>query len=218
MQVVLVCCAVGGATLCLYTTRTSRGAVVRMVPASGDQNLAWDLDLDLDLLDTAQWSFSATLDTVRLSLPGRLRRPRPAEAGGRDRSLNSLLTGDSEQRFIARPSGGRDTEHPQLARSRGGRAEAAEPRVVQRVAAGSRLVHRPRASRGLDSLRMAGDGAEDSAGQEEAAAEGGMEEFLQQAEEVRRLIRWGNSQSYNTAETVAPCASTMSSLSQVLFT
>ena len=191
LQVVLVCCAVGGATLCLYTTRTSRGAVVRMVPASGDQNLgdtaAWGLDLDL--LDTAQWSFSATLDTVRLSLPGRLRRPRPAEAGGRDRSLNSLLAGDSEQRFIARPSGGRDTEHRQLARSRGGRAEAAGPRVVQRVAAGSRLVHRPRASRGLDSLRMAGDGAEDSAGQEEAAAEGGMEEFLKQAEEVRRLIR-----------------------------
>ena len=56
LQVVLVCCAVGGATLCLYTTRTSRGAVVRMVPASGDQNLAdtaaWGLDLDL--LDTAQ--------------------------------------------------------------------------------------------------------------------------------------------------------------------
>ena len=193
LQVVLVCCAVGGATLCLYTTRTSRGrAVVRMVPASGDQNLghtaAWGLDLDL--LDTAQWSFSATLDTVRLLLPGiRLRRPRPAEAGGRDRSLNSLLAGDSGQRFIARPSGGRDSEHRQLARSRGGRAEAAEPRVVQRVAAGSRLVHHPRASRGLDSLRMAGDGAEDSAGQEEAAAEGGMEEFLKQAEEVRRLIR-----------------------------
>ena len=187
LQGVLVCCAVGGATLCLYTTRTSRGrAVVRMVPASGHQNLAWDLDLDL--LDTAQWSFSATLDTVRLSLPGRLRRlPRPAEAGGRDRSLNSLLTGDNEQRFIARPSGGRDTEHRQLARSRGGRAEAAGPRVVQRVAAGSRLAF-PRASRGLDSLRMAGDGAEDSAGQE-AAAEGGMEEFLKEAEEVRRLIR-----------------------------
>ena len=185
---VLVCCALGGATLCLYTTRTSRGAVVRMVPASGHQNPAWGLDLDL--LDTAQWSFSATLDTVRLSLPGRLRRlPRPAEAGGRDRSLNSLLAGDSGQRFIARPSGGRDTEHRQLARSLGGRAEAAGPRVVQRVAAGSRLVHRPRASRGLDSLRMAGDGAEDSAGQEEAAAEGGMEEFLQEAEEVRRLIR-----------------------------
>ena len=198
-----MCCAVGGATLCLYTTRTSRGAVVRMVPASGDQNQGWGLDLDL--LDTAQWSFSATLDTVRLSLPGRLRRPSPAEAGGRDRSLNSLLAGDSGQRFIARPSGGRDTEHRQLARSRGGRAEAAEPRVVQRVAAGSRLVHRPRASRGLDSLRMAGDGAEDSAGQEEAAAEGGMEEFLKEAEEVRRLIRWGNTQSYNTAETADPC-------------
>ena len=187
---VLVCCAVGGATLCLYTTRASRGAaVVRMVPASGDQNMGHTEAWGLDLLDTAQWSFSATLDTVRLSLPGRLRRPRPAEAGGRDRSLNSLLTGDSEQRFIARPSGGRDSEHRQLPRSRGGRAEAAEPRVVQRVAAGSRLVHRPRASRGLDSLRMAGDGAEDSAGQQEAAAEGGMEEFLQQAEEVRRLIR-----------------------------
>ena len=36
---------------------------------------------------------------------------------------------------------------------------------------------------------MAGYGAEDSAGQEEAAAEGGMEEFLKEAEEVRRLIR-----------------------------
>ena len=192
MQAVLVCCAVGGATLCLYTSRTSRGTVVRMVPASGDQDqghtAACGQDLDIDIVDMAQWSFSGTLDLVRLSLPVRLRRPRQAEAGSRDRSLNSLLTGDSEQRFIARPRGGRDSEHRQLARSRGGRAEAAEPRVVQRVAAGSRLHQPPRSGRGLDSLRMAGDGAEDSAGQE-AGAEAGMEEFLQQAEEVRRLIR-----------------------------
>ena len=190
LQAVLVCCAVGGATLCLYTSRTSRGTVVRMVPASGDRDqghtAAWGLDLDI--VDMAQWSFSGTLDLARLSLPVRLRRPRQAEAGSRDRSLNSLLTGDSEQRFIARPRGGRDSEHRQLARSRGGRAGAAEPRVVQRVAAGSRLHQPPRSGRGLDSLRMAGDGAEDSAGQE-AGAEAGMEEFLLQAEEVRRLIR-----------------------------
>ena len=191
LQAVLVCCAVGGATLCLYTSRTmSEVRMVRMVPASGDQDqghtAAWGLDLDI--VDMAQWSFSGTLDLVRLSLPGRLRRPRQAEASSRDRSLNSLLTGDSEQRFIAMPSGGRDSEHRQLARSRRGRAGAAEPRVVQRVAAGSRLHQPPRSGRGLDSLRMAGDGAEDSAGQE-AGAEAGMEEFLQEAEEVRRLIR-----------------------------
>ena len=221
-QTILVCGVLGGAGVSLYFYRSRHLQDVIDIKIISSSS-ADDLNNN-DILDFSSWSFSGTLDLLSINLPlpampthvrTLFKNTEPDRS--RDVSLNSLLTSDSQQKFLRRPLIVSKDKHQRhfgdsfsdLWRRRkiyksyqeeGGE----EVLIVQRPTMSSRFsfkCYRP----GLD-LRMEGDGAEAEdilrseyslqVGSEDEFSKDYLEndtedmiEFVKNASEVRRLIR-----------------------------
>ena len=221
-QAVLVCGVLGGAGISLYFYRSRSRHLQDVIDIQIVSSPSDDLNNN-DILDFSSWSFSGTLDLLRISLPlpampthvhliRTLFRKTEADRN-RDVSLNSLLTSDSQQKFLTRPLIVKKDKHQrhdgdsfsdirrrrQISRSYLEEL-GEEVLIVQRPTMSSRFAfkcYRP----GLD-LRMEGDGAEaEDILRSEYSLEDeftkdyleddteDMIEFVKNASEVRRLIR-----------------------------
>ena len=217
-QAVLLGGVIGGVSFYFYKS-DNRAAVGLLRVEQENDGAAVNFDLDV-----SSWSFLESLDLLRISLPSRIFSTKNINCHKyqRDRSLNSLLTpnSDREQKFLTRRLFHKGDKHQRggivvrkhsdegedvcdvLARGVSEGSGGGSDRVLQRCSVSGRFPFRSYRP-GLD-LRMAGDGAEEC----EIVSDNipgddkqGMREFLQSASEVRRLIRSVNMmQLYETCD------------------
>ena len=223
-QAVSVCGILGGAGVCFYIYRSRSKHLQEVIDIQLFSSSS--VDQNTDFLDFSSWSFSGSLDLLRISLPllsmpthvhfvRTLFRNTKADES-RDVSLNSLLTSDSQQKFLTRPLINSKDKHQRhfgdsfsdlpgrKKMDKNYKEEGEEVCVVQRPTMSSRFsfkCYRP----GLD-LRMEGDGAEADhilrsgysleVGTEDEFTKNYLDtdtedmiEFVKNASEVRKLIR-----------------------------